>query len=213
MFKRAVHPGEILQDELEELGVTPTALARDIGVPPNRISQIIAGKRAVTSDTALRLGHWFGVSAQFWMNLQSSYDLATADSHVGGKIRELPTAAYRAESSIGEKRGAVDGDGESTGSGVELARPVAVEARGKYRIWVQFSDGVEGEVDLSDCAGIGVFRAWDEPGVFESVHLGPARSVAWNDEIDLCADALYMEVTGISPEDYLSGGRASRGHA
>ncbi len=98
MPKRAVHPGEILQDELEELGVTPTALARDIGVPPNRISQIIAGKRAITGDTALRLGHWFGVSPQFWMNLQSAYDLATADALAGAGIRELPTSGYRAES-------------------------------------------------------------------------------------------------------------------
>ena len=101
MFKRAVHPGEILQDELEELGVTPTALARDIGVPPNRISQIISGKRAVTGDTALRLGHWFGVTPQFWMNLQTQYDLATADSLVSASIRELPTSEYRPESSTG----------------------------------------------------------------------------------------------------------------
>ena len=99
MVKRAVHPGEILQDELAELGVTPTALARDIGVPPNRISQIIAGKRAVTGDTALRLGHWFGVTPQFWLNLQSQFDLATADALAGASIRELPTSEYRAESS------------------------------------------------------------------------------------------------------------------
>ena len=59
MFRRAVHPGEILKDELDELGVSPTAFARTIDVPPNRISQIIAGKRSVTGDTALRLGHWF----------------------------------------------------------------------------------------------------------------------------------------------------------
>ena len=102
-----------------------------------------------------------------------------------------------------------DGDIKVTGSGVPLARPVAVEARGKYRIWVKFFDGVEGEVDLSDCAGIGVFKAWDEPGCFERVHLGPGPCVAWNDQIELCPDSLYMEVTGISPEDYLSGVRAS----
>ena len=57
MFKRAVHPGLVLRDELEELGVTPTAFARAIAVPPNRVSQIMAGKRAVTGDTALRFGH------------------------------------------------------------------------------------------------------------------------------------------------------------
>ena len=106
MFRRAVHPGEILQDELAELGVTPTALARDIGVPPNRVSQIIAGKRAVTGDTALRLGHWFGVTPQFWLNLQSAYDLATAEALAGTSIREMPTVEYRAESSRAEKPGA-----------------------------------------------------------------------------------------------------------
>lgn len=61
MFRSAVHPGQILRDELTELGVTPTSFARQIDVPPNRISQIIAGKRSVTGDSALRFGHWFGV--------------------------------------------------------------------------------------------------------------------------------------------------------
>ena len=60
MFKRVVHPGEILKEELDELGITPTELARQIDVPANRISHIIAGKRSITGDTALRLGHWFG---------------------------------------------------------------------------------------------------------------------------------------------------------
>ncbi|MDE2703962.1 MAG: HigA family addiction module antitoxin, partial [Gemmatimonadota bacterium] len=61
MFNRAVHPGEVLKDELEEMGVTPTEFACQINVPPNRVGQIIAGKRSVTGDTALRFGHWFGV--------------------------------------------------------------------------------------------------------------------------------------------------------
>ena len=61
MLKRVVHPSEILKDELEELSVTPTEFARQIAVPPNRVSQIIAGKRSITTDTALRFGHWFGV--------------------------------------------------------------------------------------------------------------------------------------------------------
>ena len=78
MLKIAVHPGEILGDELKELDVTPTELARQLRVPPNRISQIIAGKRSISTDTALRLGHWFGTSPQFWINLQSQFDLATA---------------------------------------------------------------------------------------------------------------------------------------
>lgn len=92
MLKIAVHPGEILGDELVELGVTPTELARQLAVPPNRISQIIAGKRSITGDTALRLGHWFGTSPQFWMNLQSQFDLAVADKRNGDAIRALPTA-------------------------------------------------------------------------------------------------------------------------
>ena len=93
MFKRAVHPGLILKDELDELGVTPTEFARQIDVPPNRVSQIIAGKRAVTGDTALRFGHWFGTEPQFWLNLQSQFDLAIADRETGTAIRRLPTRA------------------------------------------------------------------------------------------------------------------------
>ena len=95
MFRRTVHPGDILRDELAEMGVTPTAFAREIGVPPNRISQIIAGKRSITGDTALRFGHWFGVEPLFWMNLQSQYDLALAERQSGDRVRELPTAAGR----------------------------------------------------------------------------------------------------------------------
>ena len=94
MFRRAVHPGIVLRDELAELGVSPTEFARQIQVPPNRISQIIAGKRSITGDTALRCGHWFGAEPQFWLNLQSQYDLAVAEAQVGAAVRELP-AAYR----------------------------------------------------------------------------------------------------------------------
>ena len=75
MFNRAVHPGEVLKDELEEMGVTPTEFACQINVPPNRVGQIIAGKRSVTGDTALRFGHWFGVEPQFWLNLQAQFDI------------------------------------------------------------------------------------------------------------------------------------------
>ena len=91
MFGRAVHPGEVLKGELEELGITPTEFARQIAVPPNRVSQIIAGKRSVTGDTALRFGHWFGVDPQFWLNLQAQYDLVLADREAGAAIRHLPT--------------------------------------------------------------------------------------------------------------------------
>ena len=96
MFRRAVHPGEVLKDELAELGVTPTAFARQIEVPPNRVSQIIAGKRSVIGDTALRFGHWFGVDPQFWLNLQTQFDLVTAERQVGAAVRTLPTAARSA---------------------------------------------------------------------------------------------------------------------
>ena len=96
MLMRVVHPGEILRDELAELGVSPTTFARQIGVPPNRVSQIIAGKRSVTGDTALRFGHWFGVEPQFWLNLQTQFDLVVADRKAGQAVRDLPTAAQRA---------------------------------------------------------------------------------------------------------------------
>ena len=79
MLNRVVHPGEILKDELEEMGVSPMAFACQIDMPLNRISRIIAGKRSVTSDTALRFGHWFGTGPQFWLNLQEQVDLAAAD--------------------------------------------------------------------------------------------------------------------------------------
>src|SRR5262245_24964394 len=90
MLMRAVHPGEVLKDELDELGVTPTEFARQIDVPPNRISQIIAGKRAVTGDTALRFGHWFGTEPQFWLNLQSAYEIRIAKEKAGREIARLP---------------------------------------------------------------------------------------------------------------------------
>jgi addiction module HigA family antidote len=91
MPRPAIHPGEILADELEDIGVTPTALSRQIDVPPNRITQIIQGKRAITEDTALRLGHWFKTSAQFWLNLQAAYDLRIATEEVGHAVAKLPT--------------------------------------------------------------------------------------------------------------------------
>ena len=96
MLKSVVHPGEVLKDELEELDVTPTEFARQIAVPPNRVSQIIAGKRSITGDTALRFGHWFGMEPQFWLNLQSQFDLAAADRRVGPTVRALPTAVRNA---------------------------------------------------------------------------------------------------------------------
>ena len=93
MFMRAVHPGRVLKDELDELGITPTEFSRQIDVPPNRVSQIIAGKRSITGDTALRFGHWFGTDPQFWLNLQAQFDLLQADKETGEMIRHLPTSS------------------------------------------------------------------------------------------------------------------------
>lgn len=90
MARPPIHPGSILAEELETVGITPTELARQLAVPPNRITQIIAGKRAVTGDTALRLGHWFGTSAQFWLNLQTAYDIRLAEAEAGKEIGRLP---------------------------------------------------------------------------------------------------------------------------
>ncbi|HEY4775475.1 MAG TPA: HigA family addiction module antitoxin [Xanthobacteraceae bacterium] len=92
-MRPAIHPGEILAEELEEIAVTPTELARQLKVPANRITQIIQGKRAITGDTALRLGHWFGMSAQFWLNLQGAYDIRIATQEAGAEIKRLPKRA------------------------------------------------------------------------------------------------------------------------
>ena len=92
MFMRAVHSGEVLKRELEELGVPPTEFARQIDVPPNLVSQIIDGKRSVTGATALRFGRWFGRDPRFWLNLQAQYDLVQADREPGAEIRHLPMA-------------------------------------------------------------------------------------------------------------------------
>lgn len=97
MARTPIHPGEILAEELEELGVSPTELSRQIRVPANRISQIINGKRAVTGDTALRLAHWFGTSPQFWMNLQALYDVRLAEQQAGKEIKSLPTKPARSK--------------------------------------------------------------------------------------------------------------------
>lgn len=94
MLRRVVHPGAVLKGELEEFGITPTELARQIAVPPNRVSQIIAGKRSITGDTALRLGRWFGVEPQFWMNLQTQFDLAIASQEMGEAVEALPTVRH-----------------------------------------------------------------------------------------------------------------------
>ncbi len=93
-----IHPGEVLSDELKELGISPAELARTLHVPANRIYQIIATRRAMTADTALRLEQWLGVSAAFWMNLQKRYELDLAEEEIGSEIKRtilrMPAISY-----------------------------------------------------------------------------------------------------------------------
>ncbi len=86
----AIHPGEHLAEELQELNMSAAELARKIAVPTNRVTQILNGTRSITGDTALRLAHFFGTSAQFWLNLQSLYDLRIAQKKAGKSIQALP---------------------------------------------------------------------------------------------------------------------------
>ncbi|HEX9813426.1 MAG TPA: HigA family addiction module antitoxin [Myxococcota bacterium] len=91
MGHNAIHPGEHLRQELEAMGMSAAALAREIRVPTNRVTQIVNGQRAITGDTALRLGHFFGTSPEFWLNLQSLYELRVAQQKAGRSIKKLPT--------------------------------------------------------------------------------------------------------------------------
>ena len=90
MARTPIHPGEHLSEAIEELGMSAAELARAIQVPTNRITSILNGRRSVSADTALRLGHWFGTSAQFWLKLQVMYDLRLAESEKGAEIKRLP---------------------------------------------------------------------------------------------------------------------------
>ena len=86
----AIHPGEHLAEELRELKIPAAELARQMQVPVNRITAIINGQRGITADTALRLGHWFGTSPQFWMNLQQLFELRLAEGEIGERLAKLP---------------------------------------------------------------------------------------------------------------------------
>ncbi|MBI3678544.1 MAG: HigA family addiction module antidote protein [Proteobacteria bacterium] len=90
MARDPIHPGEHLAEALEELEMSATDLARQLGVPTNRITGILNEKRAVTADTALRLGHYFGTSAEMWLNLQKLYELRLAENAIGSEIKKLP---------------------------------------------------------------------------------------------------------------------------
>ncbi|SRR5712691_11939620 len=96
MARTPIHPGEILADELQEIGISAAELARTLEVPPNRISQIIAGRRAISADTALRLARYFGTTPDLWMNLQKTYELDLARQHLGKTIRHIPQRASAA---------------------------------------------------------------------------------------------------------------------
>jgi antitoxin HigA-1 len=91
----AIHPGEHLAEELKALDMSAAELARQLDVPTNRVTQILNGTRAITGDTALRLAHFFGTSAEFWLNLQSLYDLRLAREKAGKSIKALPTLKRR----------------------------------------------------------------------------------------------------------------------
>ena len=90
-MREPIHPGETLREDLDALGMSAAELARRIEVPANRITEILNGRRAVTGDTALRLGRFFGTSGEFWLNLQKLYELRRAERKNGAAIRRLPT--------------------------------------------------------------------------------------------------------------------------
>jgi addiction module HigA family antidote len=95
MARTAIHPGEHLAEQLRELGLSAAELGRQLGVPTNRITAILNGQRAVTGDTALRLGHFFGVSPEFWLNLQANYELRSAEAKLGKRLKMMPTLKGR----------------------------------------------------------------------------------------------------------------------
>src|SRR6266446_842623 len=97
MAREPIHPGEHLAEELKELHMSAAELSRRLKVPTNRITGILNGQRAITGDTALRLAHFFGTSAQFWLNLQALYELRLAEKKAWRSIKVLPTLKQRAQ--------------------------------------------------------------------------------------------------------------------
>ena len=88
-----------------------------------------------------------------------------------------------------------------------MIRPTEVQARGGYRLWLQYSDGSAGEVDLSHLVGRGVFTAWKDLERFDLVYIAPHGAIAWDDDLELCSDALYLELTGKSLQEVMPGVR------
>jgi addiction module HigA family antidote len=95
MARTAIHPGEHLAEQVKELGMSAAELGRRLKVPTNRITGILNGQRAITGDSALRLAHFFGTSAEFWLNLQKLYEFRLAEQKTGAVIRRLPKLADR----------------------------------------------------------------------------------------------------------------------
>jgi addiction module HigA family antidote len=95
MARTLIHPGEHLAKEIRELCMSAAELARQLDVPVNRLTAILNGQRGITADTALRLGHWFGTSPEFWLNLQKLYELRLAQSEVGATVEKLPRLVDR----------------------------------------------------------------------------------------------------------------------
>jgi len=98
MARTAIHPGEHLAEQLKELEMSAAELGRQLKVPTNRITGILNCQRAITGDSALRLAHFFGTSAEFWLNLQKLYELRLAKAQAGATIRRLPTLGARDKS-------------------------------------------------------------------------------------------------------------------
>ena len=97
MARIAIHPGEHLAEELDALNMSAAELARQLKVPTNRVTEILNGQRAITGDTALRLAHFFGTSPEFWLALQSLYELRLAEAKTGKAIKKLPTPKHLEE--------------------------------------------------------------------------------------------------------------------
>jgi addiction module HigA family antidote len=102
MARLIIHPGEHLADELKALDMSANELAKKLGVPTNRITQIIRGKRGITGDTALRLGRWFGTGPDIWMNLQKNYELRLAEQEIGEALNNIPRHCVNMDSAGGE---------------------------------------------------------------------------------------------------------------
>ena len=122
MPREAIHPGETLREDLDALGMSAAELARRIDVPVNRITEILNGRRSVTGDTALRLGHFFGTSGEFWLNLQKLYELRRAEQKHGAKM----PACHRYMTAIGcrlrvDPPPSARSPGEKSGAGIGSA--------------------------------------------------------------------------------------------